>query len=182
MFHYQFEAIHPFADGNGRIGRMLLVHALMQREVLAEPLLTVSPWLERHDDEYRNLLFGVSARGMWSEWIQFIARAIQASALDVLAKIQHVHTLRDEMELAVADARAGSVQRRLPALLVRHPTVSVRDVARALECTTPPAARAIEQLVERGYLTETTGGNYGRRYSATGILDALLRQDSLNAR
>ncbi|MFN3866932.1 MAG: Fic family protein [Demequina sp.] len=180
MFHYQFETIHPFTDGNGRIGRMLVVHALMARGVLAEPLLTVSPWLERHDDEYRERLFNVSAHGDWSSWIEFFSTAVEQSSNDVLRKINSVVRIAEEMADAVKGSRAGSVQRRLPELLVRRPVVSARDVARELECTTPPAQAAIERLEALGFLTEVTGGNYGRRYSATRILDVLADQTTLD--
>lgn len=179
MFHYQFETVHPFADGNGRIGRMLIVHALMARGVLAEPLLTVSPWLERHDDEYRERLYRVSAYGDWSSWIEFFATAVEQSSNDVLRKIDRVVQIAEQMADAVKDSRAGSVQRRLPELLVRRPVVSAREVAQELECTVPPAQQAIERLESMGFVTEVTGGNYGRRYSATGILDILADQSTL---
>lgn len=180
MFHYQFESIHPFSDGNGRIGRMLIVHSLLTRGILAEPLLTVSPWLERNDDEYRERLFGVSATGDWSAWIEFFARAIERSSTQVTAKMNRVDELVQEMIAAVSDARAGSVQRRLPEILIRRPVLSISDITRELECTAPPAQKAVDKLVELGFMTEVTGSNYGRRYAADGVLDALVSQGDLH--
>lgn len=179
MFHYQFEAIHPFADGNGRIGRMLIIHSMLRRGLLAEPLLTISPWLERNDRQYRDALYGVSATGDWDTWIRFFALAVERSSRDVESKIQTVFAVATAMEESVSGSRAGSVQRRLPALLVRRPVVTVRDVANELECTAPPAQTAVNSLVHLGYLREVTGGTYGRRYSADAILDALVSQDAL---
>ncbi len=174
LAHYQFESLHPFTDGNGRIGRMLVVRSLLERGILSEPLLTISPWLERHDSEYRDRLYEVSATGDWSGWVEFFAQAVRLSARDVEHRIARVQTIAEAMVASAQGGRSGTLKLRLPNLLVRSPFVTVASVARELECSKVAAGKAIDRFVARGYLAETTGGNYGRKYAATEIVEALV--------
>lgn len=175
MFHYQFETLHPFTDGNGRIGRLLIVAGLLRRGLLAEPLLTISPWLERNDREYRDRLYSVSAQGEWSGWIEFFAVAMCRSAEDVLARVERIQSIALEMKDAVSSERTGTATSRLPDLLVSMPIVSVASVTKGLGCSTPTADKAIQSFVRLGYLRETTGSNYGRQFAATQMVEVLMR-------
>lgn len=175
MFHYQFETLHPFTDGNGRIGRLLIVAGLLRRRLLAEPLLTISPWLERNDREYRERLYRVSAHGEWSEWIEFFAVAMCRSAEDVLARVERIQNIALEMKEAVNSERSGTATSRLPDLLVAMPIVSVASVAKGLGCSKPTADKAIQRFVHLGYLRETTGANYGRQFAATRMVEVLMQ-------
>ncbi len=174
LFHYQFETLHPFVDGNGRIGRMLIVGRLLRRGELRLPLLTVSPWLEQHDDEYRDRLYAVSALGDWPGWVEFFARAIRLSAIDVRKRIERVRETAERMARDTRGKRSGTLVERLPWLLVRSPMVSIASISRELRCSVPAATGAVLRLVELGHLKETTGRKYGRRYAAEEIVKALV--------
>lgn len=84
LAHYQFEAIHPFTDGNGRVGRMLITLMLIDNGTLPQPLLYMSRYLERHEDRYIDLMYAVSQRGAWTEWIAFFLDAVAASAAETI--------------------------------------------------------------------------------------------------
>lgn len=174
LAHYQFETLHPFTDGNGRIGRMLVVRSLLARGSLSEPLLTISPWLERHDSEYRDRLYEVSANGDWSAWVEFFAQAVRLSARDVELRIERVQGIADAMAASTKGSRSGTLLQRLPGLLVRSPFVTVASVARDLKCSKVAASATIDRFVELGHLAETTGGTYGRKYAATEIVKTLV--------
>jgi Fic family protein len=150
--HYQFEAIHPFEDGNGRVGRLLIPLQLMDREALDRPLVYLGPYLLSHDAEYRDRLLAVSTSGDWSGWILFMLEATRASAEDARARVDRVLTLRDEYQervLAASNSKVPAIA--LDAVLDRV-FVSVRDVKDATRTTYPTARAAIEALVSAGIL------------------------------
>ncbi|RYF00112.1 MAG: Fic family protein, partial [Oxalobacteraceae bacterium] len=97
MTHYQFEALHPFYDGNGRVGRLLVVMQLLYTEVLTEPTLSVSPWFEARRSEYYDRLFGVSTRGDWDQWVAFFSRGLEASAVATHQQMLQLLAVRDDL-------------------------------------------------------------------------------------
>lgn len=105
MAHYQFEALHPFHDGNGRIGRLLVILQLLQTSVLTEPTLTVSPWFEARRSEYYQRLLDVSTAGDWDSWVSFFAIGLAASARDTESQLVALLQLQSEMKDKVR--RAG---------------------------------------------------------------------------
>lgn len=177
LAHYQFESLHPFADGNGRIGRMMIVSRLVSRRALSLAVLTISPELERHAEEYWHRLYEVSADGNWDGWIRFLANSLVVSARDVIERIGAVQSIADNMksDLQQFATRTGNLAYQLPPLLTRSPIVTVARVAEELECTPTTATNAINRLVGLGHLTEVTGGSYARKYAAVAMLNALTK-------
>ncbi|MCB1129322.1 MAG: Fic family protein, partial [Verrucomicrobiae bacterium] len=104
MAHYQFETLHPFTDGNGRVGRLVAVLQLLHEGALRSPVLSVSPWLKDRADEYRDHLLAVSTTGDWAPWIEFFARAVAAESGSGHERIMHLLALREELGDSVRSA------------------------------------------------------------------------------
>ena len=150
LVHYQFEAIHPFLDGNGRVGRLLIAFVLSTEGVLEQPLLYLSAFFERHRREYYRLLLAVSSRGGWTEWITFFLRAVAEQARDAGRRIRALIDLRDKYRRSVAGARnAKALQDVVDGLFVL-PAVSVTSLAKRLGVSYPAAKTSLEKLVQAG--------------------------------
>jgi Fic family protein len=111
VIHYQSETIHPFPDGNGRVGRLLLPVILASESVMPMPLLYISPFIEKHKDEYDDAILAVSKTGAWEEWVRFFAQAIEMSAIETMRKIDEIAQLRDQFAKEVQQARASAFSR-----------------------------------------------------------------------
>lgn len=171
LVHYQFEAIHPFMDGNGRVGRMLVSLMAVAYRLLDMPVLYVSPVIERRKDEYIDLMFAVSARGEWQPWIAFFLDCIVHSCAETIATIDRLIALQDDYRrMASAASRSGG-----PLVLVDHlfdqPAVTVSDAMQILGVTYAAARKTIDRLIELGILEEYAG-MYPAVFIARGILDA----------
>lgn len=176
MAHYQFETLHPFNDGNGRIGRLLVVLHLMATGTLREPTLTVSPWFEARRSEYYDHLLGVSSRGDWDGWIRFFADGLAASALDTQRSL--VDLIRIQTALKVKVRAAGFRAQTATDLVdyaLERPIFTVAQVERHLGVTYPRANKLVRQLVEADILRQHGDAVYDRRFSAPDILGVLLR-------
>jgi Fic family protein len=161
--HYQFETIHPFEDGNGRIGRLLVALQLLGRKVLDRPLLYIGPYMEAHEDGYRDGLLRVSTKGDWSGWLAFFLEAIRATATDASDRVHRIMGLQDTYRQLM---RTHSRSRfALPALDVvfEQVLVSVGDLERKLRTTAPTAKSVIVDLVECG-IVHSHGRVRGREY------------------
>lgn len=154
MAHYQFEAIHPFGDGNGRVGRMLIVLMLVENETLPHPLLYMSPWLERHKDRYIDLMFEVSRAGAWAPWIQFFLLAVAESAEETIRVIQRMQDLQKEYRERFQTARRSALMLRIIDLAFERPMRSVSDLARELDVTYAGAANNVNELLKQGVAEE----------------------------
>jgi Fic family protein len=150
QLHYQFETIHPFLDGNGRLGRLLIVFFLIHRGVLPAPLLYISAYLEEHRREYYERLQAVRERGEIQEWLQFFLTAVAIQAEDAVARAELLHDLRERYRSELAGSRSRAVE--VVDLLFVNPFVAVRRVADSLSITTQGAANLIHQLQDRGWL------------------------------
>src|SRR5437588_5337539 len=128
LVHYQFETIHPFLDGNGRLGRLLAVFYLVQQQVLPQPLLYLSAYFETHRREYYERLQAVRERGEIQEWLQFFLTAVAVQAEDAVARAEHLHDLREKYRSALAGSRSRAVE--VVDLLFVNPFVTVRRVAK----------------------------------------------------
>ncbi len=175
LAHYQFETLHPFNDGNGRIGRLLIVLQLLRDGVLHEPLLTVSPWFEARRREYQDRLRRVSETGDWDEWVAFFAEAVAAQAASTTDKVRQLLAYQDE-------TRALARQRGLRGLavdliegLIAYPILTTGWVADVHDVSRQAATTAIRRLVEAGILRETTGRSYGRVFAADEVIRILER-------
>jgi Fic family protein len=184
LIHYQFETIHPFADGNGRVGRILIPIFLIERGVLEKPLLYISPYLEDHKDKYIDLMYEVSRTGAWLEWISFFLRSVKASCREAIDTIHALRQLQDEYrERAHKVSRSGTAIRIVDSLFEK-PVISIPDAAAIAGVTYPPAAAAVQRLVEAGILRELITETQPRRFMAPEVvmISAGIRKPPHHAR
>lgn len=174
MSHYQFETLHPFRDGNGRLGRFLIVLHLQLTGVLGEPTLTVSPWFEARRTEYYDRLFGVSARGDWDGFVKFFARGLQAAADQTRLQMVALVGVQTELKerLRASALRADSAH-ALVDLAVANPSFTVRQVEAELGLSYARANKLVGQLVELGILQQVGSSAYDRRFFAPRVLQSL---------
>lgn len=166
LVHAQFETIHPFLDGNGRIGRLLVTFLLCQREVLSRPLLYLSHYLKGHRAEYYDRLQAVRIDGKWEEWIAFFLRGVAEVAAEAHATAGRIITLREKHRAQLQGVgKSGANLLRLLDLMYEHPILTARIVETYLDVTFPTATSLIDRMDEMGLLLETTGRKRGRRYS-----------------
>ncbi|MGA0568553.1 Fic family protein [Rathayibacter sp. KR2-224] len=154
MAHYQFETLHPFNDGNGRIGRLLIVLQLVSLGVLPEGLLSVSPWFEQRREEYQDLLSGVSADGVWDDWVAFFARAIEVSAIDSADRIRRLLDLQSRYHEILREAGARGAVRDIVDILIGSPFVNIPNLRDATGMTYQAVSNAVHRLVELGILEQ----------------------------
>lgn len=173
LIHYQFEAIHPFLDGNGRLGRLISILYLLAHGVLAYPLLNLSAYFESDRDAYYAGLLAVSTDGAWDAWVRYFLRAVTEGALAAVADCERLLTVRDELHQRLADERARPTTHRMIDPLFVNPYVTARGVVASLTVSQPAAQAAIRQLVEMGILREVTGGLRNRGYLADDVLAAI---------
>lgn len=178
LIHYQFEAIHPFLDGNGRIGRLLVPLLLCAEGLLTQPLLYLSAFFERHRDEYYQLLLDVSQKGLWTKWILFFLRAVATQAADAIRRSDGLlklwQTYRDQLQ----SARASALLLQLVDDLFAYPALSNPGVSKRLNITPRSAQQNINKLIDAGILREATGRRRNRVYIAADIIDIIERDDS----
>ncbi|WP_174278865.1 Fic family protein [Sphingomonas bacterium] len=170
--HSQFEAIHPFADGNGRVGRMLIALMLIDNGTLPQPLLYMSPWLERHKDRYIDLMYAVPQRGAWEPWIAFFLTAVAESAGETIAVVERLQELQRGWRERFQTARRSALLLRIVDLALEQPVRSVTNIAEALGVTYAGAANNIAELVAHG-VAEEVPGSYPKRIRFPGVLEAL---------
>lgn len=174
LAHYQFETLHPYSDGNGRLGRLLVIVQLLRGALIREPLLVVSPWFEQRRDEYQNALLDLSYGGNWDEWIAFFAEGVAASAAESQHKVERLVELQDKLRSRVQEAGRRGVAERLAADLVGDPYVSRAQVRDRYSLSGQGAMNAINSLVDLGILEPAmrfTRG--GQLYVATDVLTTL---------
>ena len=173
MIHYQFEAIHPFLDGNGRIGRLIISLLLCEWKILPSPLLYLSAWFERHRQEYYDRLLAVSQRGEWETWLKFFLSGVAGQANDAVQRAARLRALRDEYHAGLQRARSSALLLKLVDGLFHHPAITVPGAARQLGVTQRAASQNIGKLVRAGILAEATGRARNRIFVAGGIVRAI---------
>ncbi|HYF15599.1 MAG TPA: Fic family protein [Phycisphaerales bacterium] len=178
MVHYQFECIHPFKDGNGRLGRLLICLWGYKIGALEFPLPFISRYLERRREEYYNLLLRVSTHGDWTEWIRFFCHAVAAECAADLHRAQALAAYRQRMVDGVTAKRTSVLTLRLIDLLFEKPAVTVSEATRRLGVTPPSAQAHIDKLAEAGFVREATGSEYGRVWLAEELL-TMIDSDEL---
>jgi len=175
LLHYQFEAIHPFLDGNGRMGRLLIILLLHEWHVLSQPLLNLSVYFEAQRQEYYARLLEVSKIGAWEEWLLFFLTGVSKQAFNDAVRLENLLSLRVDYQERI---RAGRRQERLEQVLdlvFQRPILRIRQVETALGIPYMTAERCIERLVKAGILREVTGKRRNRLYQADEILAAIER-------
>jgi Fic family protein len=167
LAHAQFETIHPFMDGNGRVGRLLITFLLCYRGILHRPLLYLSAFLERHRTEYYGRLMSIRERGDWEGWLTFFLRAVVETAVEAAQTAQSVLNLREQHRAALQTVNAGPRSYRLLDLLFEHPIVNVHLIEQSLSISYATANKLVDQFCGLQILEETTGWRRNRRYRYT---------------
>ena len=173
LIHYQFEAIHPFLDGNGRVGRLLIMLLLREWGVLSQPLLNLSAYFEHYRQEYYDHLLAVSQHGKWEEWLRFFLRGISAQAQDSVFRMTRLQGIRTRYEELV---RADNNPQRMSAVidfLFSRPILTLRQLESAQDIPYMAAKRYVDKLVAAGVLKETTGYARNRVFMAYEVFQAL---------
>lgn len=174
MIHYQFEAIHPFLDGNGRIGRLLVTLLLVGWGLLSQPLLSLSSFIEQNRQEYYDRLLAVSQRGAWEAWLQFFLEGVHHQAQDSSRRILHLQALRQQYHHMLAGESKRANLQKVIDYLIGTPITSIKQVQHNLNLGSfTTIQRYIDKLVELGILKEVTGRTRKRIYRADAILRAL---------
>ncbi|MGA8849031.1 MAG: Fic family protein [Dehalococcoidia bacterium] len=177
LIHYQFETIHPFLDGNGRIGRLLITLFLCQRSILNKPLLYLSAFFERHRQEYYQYLLDVSQSGAWRQWIEFFLQAVVEQSDDAVKRARRLLDLHRNYYQTSLGKRLPPTAVELVELIFVRPVLNTRVVQEYLKVTFPAAQKAIEALIKEGILAEITGGKRNKAYAAKEIL-GILEEDT----
>ena len=170
LVHYQFEAIHPFLDGNGRIGRLLTTLLLAEEDLLDPPLLYLSAFFERRRAEYYDRLMAVSQRGEYEAWVSFFLEGVATQSQDAVRRADRLHALRDQYRTRLLDARRTSaVALQLVDLLFERPAVSAQQVARRCKVTHRAAMQALMRLKKMGIVTEPVARKRSRVFLARAV-------------
>lgn len=176
LIHYQFEAIHPFEDGNGRIGRLLIPLQLCERRYLSQPLLYLSAYFDKHRTEYVDHLLAVSQKGSWEAWVRFFLSGVAEQARDSGRRAQNLLRLRESYRLRLQQEGRSARLLSLIDRLFAWPALTVPIARDFLRVTYRSAKLNIEKLVAAGVLREEPGRVYNRLYLAPEII-ALVEAD-----
>lgn len=173
LAHYQFETIHPFEDGNGRLGRALILVKLCQDGCLRVPVLNPSLYFELHREEYYDALLAVSRHGAWAEWVDFFLRGMVYAAEDAIGRVQAIRTLMSKYRDVLQRARTSALLLRLVDQLFVYPRITISMASEIMEVTKEAARKHVDRLVEVGILTEITGQTTNRIFLAREILETV---------
>nr|MBU1328710.1 Fic family protein [Candidatus Omnitrophota bacterium] len=173
LMHYQFEAIHPFLDGNGRIGRLLITLFLCEREFLHYPMLYLSAFFDKYRDEYYERLLAVSQKGEWEEWISFFLRAIVVQSKDATENSKVILKLLENYRNRIQEKRTSIYVAKLLEELFKNPYVNIPRAALKLNTSFHTARAAIEKLRKVDILVEITDKRRGKVYCAKELLSLL---------
>jgi Fic family protein len=173
FIHYQFEAIHPFIDGNGRIGRLLLILLLVHWGLLPLPLLYLSAYFEKHRQAYYDLLLSVSTRGAWREWVEFFLRGVAEQARDAVVRAKRLQDLQLAWRTKYQRARGAGLLLGIVDALFAVPVLTPRQVASQLRVSHPAAMQALRRLEQDQILNEVSGKQRNRLYVAPAIIQVL---------
>ena len=172
LAHAQFEAIHPFLDGNGRIGRLLVTLLLVVRDVLPSPLLYLSAWFEASREEYYAHLLAITREGAWEPWLVYFLTGVRTQAEDALARIQNINDLYEHWREELTGVQSGRPEQVLR-LFVGNPFRTVRGVAQEMDVAYTTARRAIDRLEEAGVVSLVGPAKRNRVYCARAMLEIL---------
>jgi len=176
LAHYQFETIHPYHDGNGRVGRLAIVLQLIREKALSQPVLSVSPWLKEHEDEYKDHLLNLSRTGDWDPWVGFIAKAIAAEARRTQKRIERLLSFQEELSSRAREAfPRGRLAIDIADSLIGFPIVTVAWAERRFGKTNQACRNAIHQLVECEILEPYDEARYDKRYWNPQVFQVIAR-------
>ena len=179
LVHSQFEAIHPFLDGNGRVGRLLITLLLVSRDIIPSPLLYLSAYFEATRDEYYARLLGVTERGEWEEWLNYFLRGVVIQSEDAVDRIQRIDDLFARWRHELASGRSRFPEQVLD-LFAENPFWTVRSLASRLDVAYTTAQRAIDRLEMLDIISRVGEARRNRVYCAGDVLDVLEEPPSLH--
>lgn len=175
LIHAQFETIHPFLDGNGRLGRLLITFLLVHGNVLDKPLLYVSYYFKTHRTEYYARLMDIRLRGDWEAWIKFFLRAVYESAEMSAQSATEIHRLMKTDRTRIQAGSVSPMTIRVYDHCCREPILTNSILVTRLDSSKPAMQRALEHLQKLGILKEISGKKRHRRYAYQAYLDILTR-------
>ncbi len=179
LAHAQFETIHPFLDGNGRIGRLLITFLLCHHQVLIKPVLYLSHYFKQHRQEYYERLQAIRDAGLWKEWLAFFLRGIIDVSGQATETARRILLMREEHRQAITEKFGRTVGNghRLLEHLYENPIVSVNDVRKLIAATYPAANDLVSRMCQQGILTEFTGRTRHRRFVYRSYVDLFSAGD-----
>ena len=176
LIHYQFETIHPFLDGNGRVGRLLITLFLMEKEILTTPALYISYFLKKNRVEYYDRITEVRTKGNYEQWVKFFLQAIMESAEDATATIDKLIVLHDANVAIISKlGRAAKNAILVFNYLESNPIIEIRKTAEALGITFNTVSSAVNRLVDAGILVQTSDTSRNRTFAYEAYLDILRK-------
>lgn len=167
LLHEQFEAIHPFLDGNGRVGRLLITLFLIERGRLSQPLLYLSAYIEAHRQEYYDLLQRVRTHADWNSWLHYFLRGVEVTSKQAVRQADALMDLREQLHIEIHSKPKAAA---LIDPLFTNPYITVSRASELLNVSLPTARQLVKALEEVGVLQEVTGRAWGKIYVATRIL------------
>ncbi|CAO4838214.1 MAG: putative protein [Holosporales bacterium] len=178
LCHYQFEAIHPFLDGNGRVGRLLITLLLIDQNILPSPLLYLSAFFEATRDEYYKQLFNVSARGSWRDWLIYFLNGVAIQSQDVLSRAERINALLNAWKITVA---AWHIPVDIVERLAINPYITAHKITQDLEIAYTTAQRWIQKLEAANIIQQTSDAKRNKVYCAHAILNILEEATTISA-
>ena len=176
FIHYQFETIHPFRDGNGRIGRLLVIFLLVYWGLLPTPLLHLSRYFENNKEAYCDLMFEVNTKGAWREWILFFLEAIRSQAADIVRRINALDALRKDWRELIKRPKASASDVELAEALIGNPVITYKSAAVLLSVKYSVARDCVNRLVELGILSQLGEIRYPKAFIADAIFEILFSE------
>lgn len=177
LMHYQFEVIHPFLDGNGRIGRLLITLFLCVRGILPQPLLYLSAYFERYRTEYYDHLLAVSRDGAWQDWLQFFLRGVIVQSEHAIESAKRIIDQREAYRQELQGTKASATVLNLLDLVFTHPYLTAQQVSERLNVSYNTAQSAISKLEEIHVLEEITGYQRNRIYCARELIQLIAENE-----
>ncbi len=178
LIHYQFETIHPFLDGNGRVGRLMILLYLMEQGYISKPIIYISFFLKKNQVEYYDRISEVRRSGNYEQWVGFFLEAVSAAAKDSLATVEKLSALHKEnIERLPVTARKNDNIRRVFDYIEQYPIIDIKRTANDLGISYNTASAAVSKLVQAGILMETTNASRNRVFCYEAYLN-ILRKDT----
>ncbi len=171
LSHYQFETIHPFGDGNGRVGRMLITLQLLSQNLLNSPLLYVSPYIEMNKDEYIDSMFAASSGGDWERWLKFFLNTIKISCEETTKTIGKLNALQERYRGLLQEKTKSISALSISDHLFERPVISITNASEVCGISYQSAKKNVDQLVRLGILEQVIGFENPKLYWAKEIID-----------
>tara|TARA_B110000459_G_C16623323_1_gene503238 strand:- start:4348 stop:5511 length:1164 start_codon:yes stop_codon:yes gene_type:complete len=180
LCHYQFETIHPFLDGNGRVGRLLITLLLIEQNILPSPLLYLSAFFEATRDEYYRQLFSVSSKGTWQDWLIYFLNGVAVQSEDALSRSTRINNLLHKWKLQVASG-SSSVPVTIINKFAVNPYLTIKKIAAELDIAYSTADRGVRKLLSENIIIQVSGNKRDKVYCATEILSILEEPAKIHA-